>query len=408
MDTRPFLGQVAIRNFKSIRTCEVLLKKRTILVGRNGAGKSNFLDAVHFVADALQGSLDQAIRVRGGINSLGGQPAGARQTIAIRLEYTLPYNQWARYAIELTTLPNHDFEVSLERLLVYDSSGRTQAEFHRSGSSITRARTILDDRPVMPPVRKDRLYLVNAAGLPVFSSAYDALVSVGFYNLNPKAMREVRSAASEELLLPDGSNIASVIGRLAARSPETVERINRYLGSIVPGIESVEHETAGPGDTLVFAQRAEHPPLRRFYPENMSDGTLRALGILVASMQRGRDGSPIRLAAIEEPENALHPAAAGALMDALREASAHTQVLLTSHSSDLLDQMDMDADALLVVTSRGGISRITSADAVSLEAIKQHLYTPGDLLRMDQLQFLESDYERQKQLPFLVTTTEVS
>ena len=133
----------------------------------------------------------------------------------------------------------------------------------------------------------------------------------------------------------------------------------------------------------------------------MSDGTLRALGALVAVAQLASDASSIRFAGIEEPETALHPAAAGALMDALREASSRTQVVVTSHSPDLLDQIHVERDTLLVVTSKNGNSRITQADPASRDAIRRHLYTPGDLLRMDQLQPDESDYERQLHLPFI-------
>ena len=70
---------------------------------------------------------------------------------------------------------------------------------------------------------------------------------------------------------------------------------------------------------------------RRFLASSMSDGTLHVLGVLVALFQHA-DGTGRRhgLIGIEEPEAALHPAAAGALTDILREASEHVQVIVTS------------------------------------------------------------------------------
>lgn len=59
----PFLRRVRIRNYKSIGHCQVPLRPLTVLVGRNGAGKSNFLDALGFVGDALRSSLDQAMAI---------------------------------------------------------------------------------------------------------------------------------------------------------------------------------------------------------------------------------------------------------------------------------------------------------------------------------------------------------
>jgi predicted ATPase len=60
----PFLRRVVINNYKSIGKCDVKLKRLTVLVGRNGSGKSNFLDALRFVTEGLQTSVDHAIKSR--------------------------------------------------------------------------------------------------------------------------------------------------------------------------------------------------------------------------------------------------------------------------------------------------------------------------------------------------------
>ena len=65
MKDSTFITRVALRNYKSIASCDVQLRPLMFLVGPNGAGKSNFLDALRFVADALNLSLDHAIRDRG-------------------------------------------------------------------------------------------------------------------------------------------------------------------------------------------------------------------------------------------------------------------------------------------------------------------------------------------------------
>ncbi|MFZ4849374.1 MAG: AAA family ATPase [Caldilinea sp.] len=69
-DSQPFIRKVTIRNYKSIAACQVELQNLMFLVGRNGAGKSNFLDALRFVADALRTSLDHALRDRGTIKEV--------------------------------------------------------------------------------------------------------------------------------------------------------------------------------------------------------------------------------------------------------------------------------------------------------------------------------------------------
>jgi predicted ATPase len=387
----PFLREIRIRNFKSISKCAVALRPVTLLVGRNGSGKSNFLDALRFVTDGLQSSLDYAIRQRGGIDNVRRRSTGHPRNFAIELIVSLPDEQVADYAFELAARPSGGFAVKREALTI---TGGRAAFFVREEKAIVDASS-----PNMPPVLEDRLYLVNAAGLPEFRPVYDALLSVGFYNLNPETMKEPQSPDAGELLHPDGANIASVLARLSRQQPETVERIRAYLSTIVPAIADFESVTLGPRETLQFSQRvegAQHP--WRFYAASMSDGTLRALGALVAVGQLGATRGAVRLVGIEEPETALHPAAAGALMDALREASLHTQVLATTHSPDLLSEVDLERDGLLVVESRDGNTRIATVDLASVEAVRRHLYTPGELLRLDQLQPDERDLERQEQL----------
>lgn len=88
---------------------------------------------------------------------------------------------------------------------------------------------------------------------------------------------------------------------------------------------------------LKFHQRTEDEQAPwSFTALHMSDGTLRALGILVALFQ-AKVNSRVRVVGIEEPELALHPGASDLLRDALREGSEYAQVIVTSHSPELLD-----------------------------------------------------------------------
>lgn len=391
---RPFLRRVAIRNYKSVGSCRVELGALTILVGRNGAGKSNFLDALRFVTDGLRTSLDHAIKSRGGIDDVRRRSTGHPRNFAIEIELVLPEWKMARYGFEIAARTKGAFAVKVEKLQVIDKTGDVIAHFHREEASVLEASI-----ENAPPVLEDRLYLVNAAGLPDFRRTYDAVLSMGFYNINPDAMKELQHPDAGELLHRDGGNIASVVARLRADSPGALQRIRSYLGMIVPGITEVSRIALGPRETLQFSQRVEgskHP--WKFYASSMSDGTLRALGALVAVTQLAQREFPVQLVGIEEPETALHPAAAGALMDALREAASHTQVLVTTHSPDLMDQLQLDQDCLLVVIAQEGTTRIASVDPASRKAILEHLYSPGELLRMDQLQPDRADLQQQEQL----------
>ncbi len=123
-----------------------------------------------------------------------------------------------------------------------------------------------------------------------------------------------------------------------------------------------------------------------------------ALGILTAATQLADRKRAASFVGIEEPETALHPAAAGALIGALREAAVTTQVVITTHSPDLVDQMVLGSDAVLTVQSNDGETNIAPMDPASREAIETHLYTAGELLRMDQLEPDKANLEEQRQM----------
>jgi predicted ATPase len=233
----------------------------------------------------------------------------------------------------------------------------------------------------------DRLYLVSLSGTHEFRPVFDALSTMGFYNLNPAMIRDLQPPHPGEILARDGANISGVIQRLAARNPDLKGRIAEYLGQVVPSITGIEPISLGPRETLAFSQRvpgAEEP--LQFWAENMSDGTLRALGILVALFQGELDeNNPPLLVGIEEPETALHPAAAGVLLDAMRDATSIRQVLVTSHSPELLDNVSIADSEILAVVAHNGATRIGRLDEAGRSVLEDELFSAGDLLRMNQL-----------------------
>lgn len=379
MSNSGFINRVILRNYKSIGYCDVRLEPLTYLVGVNGSGKSNFLDALHLVRDALSGSLDNALNERGGLNEVRRRSSGHPNHFGIRIEFSLRTGQRGHYAFNVGALKERGYEVQTEECVI---DGVGKGPFFR----IDRGKLRDSSETAFPSVTSDRLALVAVSGLKAFRPVFDGLTSMGFYNLNPKLMRELQKPQEGRLLKPAGENIASVIGHLGRVSPDQLSIIQEYLQTVVPMVHGVERHPVGPMETLEFRQDmagSKHP--WRFLAQNMSDGTLRALGILVALFQGNRDYSPT-LVGIEEPETALHPAASAALREALARAAEQTQIIVTSHSPDLLDDTGLSAASFLAVVSEGGDTRIASLDAASRESMRQQLFSAGELLRMNQLE----------------------
>ena len=376
---RRLLTRIALRNYKSIAACSVSPAQLTFLVGPNGAGKSNFLDALRFVADSLRFSIDHALRDRGGIREVRRRSSGHPTHFTIRLDFRLD-DRKGYYAFLVGAKKQAGYHIQREECWV-TTSGDDNASHHYR---VENGRVVKSTLPAGPAASPDRLYLVNASGLDEFRPVYDALSNTGFYNLSPVAIRDLQPPDPGELLNRDGSNIASVFARL---DQQVRAVIKEYLGRIVPGVTGVERVVIGPRETLRFRQHvqgAQYP--WRFDAGNISDGTLRACGVLVALFQ-GAGAYPSRrsLVGIEEPEVALHPAAAEILFDSLQDAAQHTQVLVTSHSPDLLDNDELPDDSILAVVAEDGETRIGPLDEVGRSALRDHLYTAGELLRMNQL-----------------------
>lgn len=391
-DQSIFLRRVVLNNYMSIARCSLELRALNFLVGQNGAGKSNFLDALRFIADALNTSVEHALRERGGIGEVRRRSAGHPTNFGVRLDWSLPSGDHGIYAFRIGAKSHGAFEVQQEECIVnFANLAEKSASYKISSGKIDQC-----SLSSPPAAASDRLFLVAMSGQPEFRPLYDALLRMGFYNFNPDVIRELQSPDTGEVLSSDGRNLASVLKRLAEQPGGRMERLVEMVGKVVPGITGASHKPVGKKETLEFRQLvAGSKDAWRFDAENMSDGTLRALGVLVALFQpSASDGRAVRIVGIEEPETALHPGAAAVLRAALFEASRNTQVIVTSHSPDLLDDKKISADFLVSVTSRAGETILGSVDEASRTAIRDHLFTAGELLRLNQLGTDEAAYQQ--------------
>ena len=221
-----------------------------------------------------------------------------------------------------------------------------------------------------------------------------------FYHIQPEMIRGLHNPQDGSVLKLHGENLGNVIARLQAEQPENKARILRYLQSIVPEIHDVTLEKFRSWENLAFWMKRDEGlssevlsgiiakerlgPIATFTAQDMSDGSLRALAILCALFQASAR-HPLTLIAIEEPETGLHPAACAVLREAILEASRTAQIIVTSHSQELLNDDNIEPDTLLVVELRQGASRIATIDQASREMLQEKLFYAGELLGMKQL-----------------------
>jgi len=197
-------------------------------------------------------------------------------------------------------------------------------------------------------------------GLPViggeasFAPVVRALAAMRSYAIEPARMRELQDVDSGVGLRSDGSNVASVLQEIARTAPEELDRVCELLTTIVPNTTGVRPIKHGKKLTLEFTQEWGQRKRLKFESFSMSDGTLRALGLLAAVYQRPAPSVLV----IEEPEATIHPGALGAILDLLRHASRHMQLIVTTHSPDVLDADWLRDEDLRIVTWEEGATRI--------------------------------------------------
>ncbi|MDM8551465.1 AAA family ATPase [Desulfobacterales bacterium HSG2] len=218
--------------------------------------------------------------------------------------------------------------------------------------------------------------------VPDFNCIYQFLGSMGFYNISPRKLRSPQADAEVSPLDEGGRNLCAVLRHLREKHPAESRNLISDLKAVVPGIADYSVKSAG--EWLVTDLRYElskpglPPPSFKLALE--SDGTLRMLGILAALCQVPH----LPLLAIEEPELNIHPDGSGILGDVLLEAGLRSQVLVTTHSPDLIDTFS--PDILRVVEKEDGVTKVGPLLKSQSEAVAENLFSPGELMRIDGLQ----------------------
>jgi predicted ATPase len=216
-----------------------------------------------------------------------------------------------------------------------------------------------------------------------FAPIFRVLGAMRVYSIQPAKLREMQDPDSGVALKPDGSNAASVLQELMRGEGANATRteINRILESVVPATNAVSPKKHGNKLSLSFSQEWGEKKKLTFDAFNMSDGTLRSLGLIMAVFQKP---SP-SLLVIEEPEATIHPGALGAVLDLIRKAAKTMQVVVTTHSPELLDATWITDANLRIVSWQEGASHLLLPSEATRTAMRQHLMGAGELLRSNAL-----------------------
>lgn len=375
----PPITKVIIKRFRSFPTVTLAFDNPLFIIGRNGSGKSNLSDAFSFVAEAMVSPLQAVFDRRGGIATVRNRSSvkSAPPNMGLAFEFG-PINgiEGGRFAFEVKALQNYGFQIVREQCLVRKRDG-SRWWFDRSDVWRSNADGLT------PALESSALALPLVGGDERFAPIFRVLGGMRVYAIEPAKIREMQDPDSGLSLKADGSNAASVLQELLRgdETSATKTEINQILESIVPATKTVTPRKHGNKLSLSFSQEWGSGKKLAFDAFNMSDGTLRSLGLIMAVFQKP---SP-SLLVIEEPEATIHIGALGAIMDLIRKASKTMQVVVTTHSPDLLDAKWITDQNIRIVSWEDGASHLLLPSEATREAMRQHLMGAGELLRSNAL-----------------------
>jgi len=371
------LKKVYLRNYKSIGEVEVELGQFTAFIGPNASGKSNLIDALRFVRDAVTAGLDNAIsNPRRGIKAIRRWSKGSPYDVTIKLTLHSPsLGTETEYSFVLGSEKGGEYRVKIEACATHRADGTHDGFKIQNGKIIQAPRGFQSGLDQPQPIRT---LLFPLWGFFVAPEAVNFIRAMGFYNPAPLTIRASTQWPMKVAypLTEYGENLPFVLWTLQKDHPSAFQEICSTLENLVPGIKAL----TVPSNSRVSLEHGDGDASRsRLDLWQESDGTLRILALLTALYQQ----PPLPLLAIEEPELTVHPSALAMLVDLLISQSAIQQTIITTHSPDLLSRLP--AETLRIVEFVGGETKIGLLAEDQREAIAEKYFKLGDLLRIEGL-----------------------
>jgi predicted ATPase len=358
----------------------------TVLIGRSGTGKSNFVRAIRLFRDLLRGNdLNQIITSYGGWSEIFSAISHSTKPLGFSFTFTIDgYQLPFRYSLFVARQDKAGFfapagapNISEEIFAEGD-----RIVFHlKNGEWLVRPGIPSPDKPTHGVIQLRVIPRIQEV-----TAAYQVLADgIGCYDFPGNVLQGRQSSLPPQQpgrrpgLSDVGENfidsLAAIRGDL--RHLDHWRRLVASLRQINGSIDDLDFERPQPTRVDVLHRSDSHSLTLELSQE--SEGFRRYLAHLVALYQ-----VPSKyLLAFEEPEKGLYPGAMGLLAEEFKECSetGRGQVLLTTHSPQLLDAVDVDG--IRVVDMERYATKIGPISQEQLEAVKDQLESAGELLTID-------------------------
>lgn len=316
---------VHIRGYKSIREAHIPLGRRNVLIGANGAGKSNFLSAFEFLDSVVNDNV-QLYAARRGVNALLYRGPKVTQEMGFEIEFgTVSYG--------LTFSKTDD-----NRLVSSDGDQKYGA-------------------------------LKIALGGPRWRVYH-------FHDTGRDArMKQEHNVSNDVAFLSDGANLAAFLYLLQRAYADDYQRIVRTIQRVAPFFHNFELRPLEENPELILLRWRQKDYDGILNASQLSDGTLRFMCLATLLLQPQKFQPNLFI--IDEPELGLHPYAITMFTEMLRQLPDTHQVIVSTQSAELLNEFDAE-DVLVVDRDETG-SSFRRLDQENLREWLEKDYTLGEL-----------------------------
>jgi predicted ATPase len=343
-----------VRGFKSIRELENFeLTKLNVLIGANGAGKSNFIGLFRLLAEMLGERLQSYVKSEDGPDAL--LYGGRKRTAQLEVELFFGKNG---YYFALAPASNQ-LVFSTEKVY-FDGDHAIRRSL---GNGHTEARLpTLQDNAIAEYVRE----------------ALGSWRVFHFHDTSASAMvRHAQPLRDNLRLKPDAANLAPFLRMLRRKHPDNYSMIVETVRMVAPFFHDFV-DRKDPDERIDLEWFQVDDPDTPLSPLQLSDGTLRFICLATLLLQP-RELQPSTIV-IDEPELGLHPFALVVLASLLQQASERKQIIASTQSVDLVNQL-APADVIVTETHHGA-SVFHRLDSSRLEDWL-HDYALGELWKMN-------------------------
>jgi predicted ATPase len=337
-----------MENWRNFTRVDVQLERRVFLVGPNASGKSNFLDAFRLLRDIVSvgGGFQAAVKLRGGVSRLRSLSARRYPDIALSVHVGTG-TETETWGYELRFTQNNQRVPILTKEVVT-----------RQGKTILN-RPDPDDR--RDPERLTQTFLEQVNANSKFREVANFFASIRYQHLVPQLVREP-DRSTGKVDDPYGGDFLEQIAKVPDRTRQArLRRIRDALKVAVPQLGELEFWRGERGTPHLRGKYEHWRPTGAWQMEDQfSDGTLRLLGLLWATLDRA---GPLLL---EEPELSLHPAVVVFIPQLFARVQGRLgrQILMSTHSTDLLSDTGIGLDEVLLLQPRTGGTEVAPASTL--------------------------------------------